>query len=145
MTVASEVEEHHVSLRTYLIVFALLIALLVITVAAAFLPHFGYLNIGIALAIAVAKATLVVLFFMHVKYSGRLVHVFIIATFAWLGVLFTLTFADYLSRSWLPSSRGWTESGLVTPEGSWKNIEAAERAAQHDPPTTAPAAPRSGE
>ena len=106
-------EEHsateHVSLGMYLIVFAALMVLLVITVAVAFYVHAGNLNLFIAMVIATIKAALVVLFFMHVKYASRLTKIFVAAAFLWLGILFVLTFADYLTRDWLPVSRGWVD------------------------------------
>ena len=106
-------EEHsateHVSLRTYLVVFAMLMALLIVTVAVAFFVHAGDLNLIIALIIATIKAALVVLFFMHVKYASRLTKIFVVAAFLWLAILFSLTFADYLTRDWLPVSRGWVD------------------------------------
>lgn len=105
--------QHGPSLKTYLIIFAVLMALLVLTVAVAFLPHWGYFNIAIALAIAVTKATLVVLFFMHVIESSRLTKVFVGATLLWVGILFAFTFADYVSRDWLPMSRGWNENPTI--------------------------------
>jgi len=58
-------------------------------------------NTPIALIIATIKAVLVILFFMHVKYSTRLTWVVVIGSFLWLGVLFVLTFSDYLTRGWL--------------------------------------------
>ena len=61
----------------------------------------GAWNTPIALIIATTKAVLVILFFMHVKYSTRLTWVVVIGSFLWLGVLFVLTFADYLTRGWL--------------------------------------------
>ncbi|MEA2163706.1 MAG: cytochrome c oxidase subunit [Thermoanaerobaculia bacterium] len=57
-------------------------------------------NTPIALFIATIKAVLVILFFMHVIHSTRLTWVVVIASFLWLGVLFVLTFADYLTRMW---------------------------------------------
>jgi cytochrome c oxidase subunit 4 len=102
---------HHVSLQTYFIVFAALMALLVLTVVAALYVHVGGLNVVLALAIAVIKATLVVLFFMHVLYASRLTKIFVSAAFLWLAILFAFTFSDYLTRSWLPVSRGWTDKG----------------------------------
>jgi cytochrome c oxidase subunit 4 len=60
----------------------------------------GPLNTVVALAIAGVKATLVVLFFMHVKYGTRLTKLAIIAALYWLGILLTLTLSDYLTRSW---------------------------------------------
>jgi cytochrome c oxidase subunit 4 len=60
----------------------------------------GLWNTPIALLIATIKAVLVILFFMHVIQSTRLTWVVVIASFLWLGVLFVLTFADYLTRIW---------------------------------------------
>ena len=112
-------EEHsateHVSLATYLIVFAALMVLLIVTVAVAFLVHAGDLNLIIALVIATIKAALVVLFFMHVKYASRLTKIFVCAAFLWLAILFAFTFADYLTRSWLPMSRGWVDRDTQRP------------------------------
>jgi cytochrome c oxidase subunit 4 len=58
------------------------------------------LNTPIALLIATIKAVLVILFFMHVIHSTHLTWVVILASFLWLAVMFVLTFADYLTRSW---------------------------------------------
>ena len=60
----------------------------------------GPLNTVVALAIAGVKATLVVLFFMHVKYGTRLTKLAIIAALYWLGILLALTLSDYFTRSW---------------------------------------------
>jgi cytochrome c oxidase subunit 4 len=60
----------------------------------------GWANTPIALVIATIKATLVILFFMHVIHSTRLTWVVIVSSFLWLAVLFVLTFADYLTRAW---------------------------------------------
>jgi cytochrome c oxidase subunit IV len=91
---------HVAPLRNYLLVFAALMVLTAITVAAAFM-HFGPFNNVVAMAIAVTKATLVVLFFMHVKYSTRLTKLIVVAGFFWLGLMFLFTLADYMSRGWL--------------------------------------------
>jgi cytochrome c oxidase subunit 4 len=73
--------------------------LLVITLAAAAID-LGPWNIVIAMTIAVVKAALVVLYFMHVRYSSSLVQFFAGATFFWLLILFVLTLSDYFSRNW---------------------------------------------
>jgi cytochrome c oxidase subunit IV len=92
--------------------FGFLMVLLLLTVAAAFvdLEQHGlpipYLNISIALVIAVAKATAVVLYFMHVKAGTKLTWVWAAVGFAWLLIMFGITFADYTSRDWLPV-QGW--------------------------------------
>jgi cytochrome c oxidase subunit 4 len=110
-------EEHsatqHVSLTTYLVVFGLLMVLLVITVWAAFYIHFG--GILVALFIAIVKAGLVVLYFMHVKYASRLTRIFVSSAFLWLAIFFALTFSDYLTRAWSPVSRGWVEKKTDAP------------------------------
>jgi cytochrome c oxidase subunit 4 len=61
----------------------------------------GPMNVIIALTIACIKATLVVLYFMHVRYSSRLVWVILAAALFWLAILFALTFSDYWTRNWL--------------------------------------------
>lgn len=83
--------------KTYLAVFFALMALTAVTVWVAF-HDYGALNTPLALAIACTKATLVVLYFMHVKDSTRLTKVFAAAGFFWILILFALTFGDYLAR-----------------------------------------------
>jgi len=84
---------------TYLLIFLALLVFTGLTVAASRVD-LGALNTPIAMAIASIKAALVILFFMHAIHSTRLTWVVIIASFVWLGVLFVLTFADYLTRAW---------------------------------------------
>ena len=62
--------------------------------------HFPGLNIIIALTIAVFKASLVVLFFMHGKYISKRTQLVIIASIFWLAIMLTMTMSDYLSRPW---------------------------------------------
>jgi cytochrome c oxidase subunit 4 len=90
----------HVSPKSvYYTIFASLMVLTAITVGVAFI-NLGPFNFAVAISIAIVKATLVVLFFMHVKYSSRLTKLFIGTGFFFLFVLFTLTLTDYLSRVW---------------------------------------------
>lgn len=105
----SEHAEHHVvPVKTYLAVFFALLALTFLTVTAARMDLgepdvFGFrvpLNVIVALSIACIKATLVVLFFMHVKYSERLVQLVVASAFVWLVFLIAITLSDYGSRSW---------------------------------------------
>ncbi len=91
--------------RVYYKIFAALLALTLLTVGAAFLD-LGRLNTIIALTIAVGKATLVLLFFMHVRYSSHLIWVFVGAGVFWVGMLLVLTISDYVTRGWLPVT-GW--------------------------------------
>ena len=93
---------HVVPKKVYFAIFAILLALTFTTVFMAF-KDLGQLNIVVAIAIAVTKATLVVLYFMHVRYSDRLTWIVVIAGFAFLGILLVLTLADYLARPWLSS------------------------------------------
>ena len=87
---------HVVSTRVYLAVFTALLVLTALTVWAA-RHDFGLLNSPIALAIAVTKATLVVLFFMHVKYSSGLTKLVVAAAFVWLAIMVVGTLHDYYS------------------------------------------------
>src|SRR4051812_43614095 len=85
--------------RTYYLVFAALMVFTAITVGVASLD-LGPLNTVVAIGIAIIKATLVVLFFMHVKYSTRLTWVMVAGGVFWLGILMALTITDYLTRVW---------------------------------------------
>jgi len=98
--------EHIVEKKTYYAVFTGLILLLAATVALAYI-HLGKLNIVAALTIAFIKATLIILYFMHVRYSSRLLWIFVGAGFFWLGILFALSFSDFFTRGWLPLPTGW--------------------------------------
>ena len=62
--------------------------------------YFAGLNIIVALTIAVFKASLVVLFFMHGKYSPKRTQLVIIASIFWLGVMLFMTMSDYVTRLW---------------------------------------------
>ena len=91
--------QHIVPIRIYFVIFGLLMLGTYLTVQAAFLD-LGAFNTPIALAIAIIKATLVVLFFMHVKYSPRLTWLVVIGSVFWLGILLVMTLGDYVTRSW---------------------------------------------
>jgi cytochrome c oxidase subunit 4 len=95
-----EHDEHHVvSPLQYTLVFATLITLTAVTVAAAYV-NLGILNPIIALGIACVKGCVVVLFFMHVKYSSRLVKMTVFSGFFMFFVLVMMTLTDYMSRAW---------------------------------------------
>ena len=90
----------HISPKsTYYAVFGALMVLTAITVGVAFI-HLGTLNFPVALGIAIFKATLVILFFMHVLHSSRLTWIVVLSAVLWIGVLFVLMFADYMTRHW---------------------------------------------
>jgi cytochrome c oxidase subunit 4 len=91
---------HVVPTSIYYRVFAALLFLTAVTVGVAYLD-LGPANAIVALAIAVIKATLVVLYFMHVRYGSRLTWLFVSSGFFFLIVLIGLTMSDELSRGWL--------------------------------------------
>jgi cytochrome c oxidase subunit IV len=93
-------EEHHiVSPITYMIIVAILLVMTGVTVGAAYI-EMGVFNPIVALAIGVFKATLVVLFFMHVKYSSKLTKLTVGAGLFTFMALIGMTLADYISRAW---------------------------------------------
>jgi cytochrome c oxidase subunit 4 len=93
--------EHIVSLRIYVTIFLSLMVGTALTVWAGLHDFPGPLNVIIAMTIAVVKATLVVLYFMHVRYSARLIWVVFTSALFWLVILFAFTFSDYWTREWL--------------------------------------------
>jgi len=90
---------HIVPTRIYYIIFGVLMLCTYLTVQIAFFD-LGPLNTIAAVGIAVFKATLVVLFFMHVRYSSKLTTAVVIGSIFWLAILLALTMADYLTRIW---------------------------------------------
>ena len=108
--------EHIVPVKTYLGIFVALLCLTALTTGAACISDLGAeceSPIGGALAIAVAKVLLVILFFMHVKYSSGLTKiVVIVAGFFFLAILVSLTLADELTRGWTPNPGPW---GAILP------------------------------
>jgi cytochrome c oxidase subunit 4 len=90
---------HILPKRVYYTIFAILLFCTYLTVQIAFLD-LGALNAVAALVIATFKATIVVLFFMHVKYSTRLTWAVVLGSIFWLGILLALTMTDYLTRVW---------------------------------------------
>jgi cytochrome c oxidase subunit IV len=100
MTGHAEHADHILPLGVYLGIFGALMVLTALTVGAAFV-NLGSLNIVAAIGIAVVKASLVVLFFMHVKYSSKLTWVVVGAGLFWLAILLSLLMLDYGSRGWM--------------------------------------------
>lgn len=103
----------HISPKsTYFTIFGALMVLTAVTVGAAYID-LGHLNFPVALAVALFKATLVILFFMHVKYSSKLVKLTVGGTLFFLACLFGLTLTDYLSRGVHASPRGSATAGTL--------------------------------
>jgi cytochrome c oxidase subunit 4 len=92
--------EHILPPRTYYTIYIVLLVCTYLTWQVAYFD-LGPMNTIAALAIAVFKAVLVVLFFMHVKYSTRLTWAVVAGSIFWLGILLALTLSDYLTRPWL--------------------------------------------
>src|SRR5579871_298008 len=95
-----------VSVKTYITVLVVLVGLTVLTVAVSFfrLPEGWHVAAG--LIIAVVKASLVVVFFMHAIHSPRTTWCVVLFSVVWIFILFGLTLADYLSRSMVPFAPG---------------------------------------
>ena len=94
--------EHVSPIRVYLSIFGALMVLTLVTVLAAFVD-LGAFNPAVAMAIAIFKATLVVLYFMHVKYSSRLTKLVVLTGLFFLVILLGETMMDYASRGFLPT------------------------------------------
>ena len=123
---------HVASKSSYYGIFGALMVLTAVTVGVAFV-NLGTMNFPVALAIAITKATLVVLFFMHVKYSSRLTKMIVGMAFFFLIILFALTLTDYMSRGWFASPRGSTGAGTqvtITPAGPARTVAPAAPAAE---------------
>jgi cytochrome c oxidase subunit 4 len=97
--------------RIYYTIFGALMVLTIITITVAFV-NLGMLNFPIALTIAITKATLVILYFMHLKYSSHLTKLIVASAFFFLIVLFGLTLTDYLSRGWRTYPGGAAGAGF---------------------------------
>jgi cytochrome c oxidase subunit IV len=99
---------HVITPKTYLMVFAALLVLMVATIVAAEIDVGEPFNVIIALGIAVTKMMLIVLFFMHVLYSSKLTWVFLGAGFFWFLIMVAITLSDYITRDWsAPIVPGW--------------------------------------
>ena len=115
---------HVVETKTYIRVLAALMALLVITVVFSwidfdrFLPFRGW-NTAFAIAIAVMKASLILAFFMHLKYGPRLTWAFAGAGFVWLGIMLTLTMTDYMTRNKPPGASPKGEPEFLLPSAAY--------------------------
>lgn len=96
--------EHIVSRKLYFLIFS---ALMVLTLLTVWVANYdlGRMNAVVALTIAVIKGLLVVLYFMHVRYSSRLTMVFVAAGFIWLVIMVALTLSDYFTRQWIPATQ----------------------------------------
>lgn len=91
-------DHDHTSVFGYLCVFGALMGLTILTVLLS-LPNFGlFMDAFIALAIAAAKASLVIYFFMHVRESPKIIGLVVVGSFLWLSILFLFTIADFRAQ-----------------------------------------------
>jgi cytochrome c oxidase subunit IV len=93
--------EEIVQPKVYVRTCVALLALLTLTWGIAYVD-LGPFNLIVALAIAIAKAIVIALFFMHIKGSSRLLHLAAVAGVIWLLFLISLTLGDYITRGWVP-------------------------------------------
>jgi cytochrome c oxidase subunit IV len=99
MSTPTEHEHHIVGPKTYLTILLALLVLTAITTSAAFI-NMGVFSPIVALGIACLKAVLVILFFMHIRYSSKVMMLTVGAGFFTFLVLITMTLSDYISRNW---------------------------------------------
>lgn len=105
--------EHIVPQKTYVMVFAALIGLTLLTTGVAFVD-LGAFNTAVALAIAFCKMLLVIFFFMNLRNSNGLIRVVVLAGFFWLALLIGLTNTDYHSRAWIQPPDAWSNAAPPT-------------------------------
>ncbi|OJW20968.1 MAG: hypothetical protein BGO49_29885 [Planctomycetales bacterium 71-10] len=97
---AHEQSHHVIAVKTYVMIYWVLMALLLATVLASDMP-LGGAHLLVAMTIALIKAILIVLFFMHVYYSAPLTWVTAVGSFLWVGLLLGFLLSDYFTRGWL--------------------------------------------
>ena len=105
---------HVIPKKTYFLIFGSLLALTALTTGMAYVD-LGQWNTIVALIIACCKATLVVLFFMHLRWSTHLMRIVLLSALLWLAILISLTTTDFFSRDWTPVPEKWESSSLVLP------------------------------
>jgi len=111
---------HVIPKSTYFAIFAALLVLTGLTTGIAYID-LGPWNTVVALVIACFKATLVLLFFMHLRWSTSLNRVVLLSALLWLIILIGITSIDFLSRSWTPMPEKWDSSSLQAPAPNVRN------------------------
>jgi len=104
--------EHVDGLKLYFTIITALMILTAITVWAAF-QDFGFLNTVVAMTIAVIKALLVVIFFMHLRHMARIIWLFAGAGAVWFVIMISLLLSDYRTREWLDKPAAWEKPPVV--------------------------------
>ena len=103
----NEAAHHIVPTSTYVLVWLALVIGTITTYLVAEYVDIGPWNIVVALLIAGTKMSLVIYFFMHVKFDDPLTRLFVCAGFVWLIILLALTLSDYFTRNWAPIHSMW--------------------------------------
>jgi cytochrome c oxidase subunit 4 len=98
--------EHIMPASVYVLIFAVLVALTLLTVGVSFIPLAGVWHVVVGMGIALIKGSLVVLFFMHAVHSPKITWLVIGAAVVWLMILLVLTLADYMTRGLIPHLPG---------------------------------------
>jgi cytochrome c oxidase subunit IV len=107
-------EGHVVPKKVYFVIFGALLGFTALTTGVAYV-NLGKWNTIVALVIAGCKATLVALFFMHLRWSTHMMRVVLLSALLWLAILISLTTTDVFSRDWIPVPEGWESSMLRLP------------------------------
>lgn len=100
------VHSHISSTGMYITIFFILMACTILTYAVSRID-LGFMNFAVAIGIALFKATLVILYFMHVKWSPALTKLAVVVAVVFLAILLLLTSTDYGSRNWIQKGAGW--------------------------------------
>lgn len=111
MSESHEAHHHIVPIPVYLTIFATLIVMTGVTVWASF-QDWGDYNIVIALAIATFKATLVVWYFMHVKFASKMTQLATVLGFIWMSIMIGFIVSDYYTRDWVGGAQGWAQQPI---------------------------------
>jgi cytochrome c oxidase subunit IV len=108
-------EAHVVSKKLYFLIFGTLLVFTGVTTGVAYID-LGQWNTIVALIIACCKATLVILFFMHLRWSAHLMRIVVLSVLLWLAIMISLTTTDFVSRGWTPVPEKWESSLLLLPQ-----------------------------
>jgi cytochrome c oxidase subunit 4 len=105
MSDSSHAQEHHLdSVKTYAIVFTILIVLTFVTTGVAYID-LGFFSVVVALGIACIKMLLVALWFMHVRHSSKLTKLTLLGSVLWLFIMLSFTLGDVVTRGWAGGGR----------------------------------------
>lgn len=106
------VHSHISSTAMYVTIFFILMICTVLTYYVSTID-LGFMNFTVAIGIAIFKASLVILYFMHVKWSQTLTKLAVVVAVVFLAILLLLTATDYSSRNWVPRQPGWEKHPVL--------------------------------